>query len=98
MKDFLQLFLHIKHRRDILTLKHSNTFFLLWNINEDILRNVSFFVSGSQWQQNSLVSNILQNIFFCVPHKKVLHTGLGRHEGEHMLSIFILGEQSKWVK
>ncbi len=31
---------------------------------------------------NGLVSNILQNIFFCVPQKKVSHTGLEQREGE----------------
>ncbi len=31
---------------------------------------------------NCLVTNILQNIFFCVQQKKETHTGLARHEGE----------------
>ncbi len=31
---------------------------------------------------NSLVTNILQNIFFCVQQMKENHTGLEQHEGE----------------
>ncbi len=31
---------------------------------------------------NCLVTNILQNIFFCVQQKKETHTGLAQHEGE----------------
>ncbi len=36
----------------------------------------------SQWNKNSLVSNILQNIFFWVQQKKEMHTDLERHEVE----------------
>ncbi len=31
---------------------------------------------------NSLVTNILQNIFLCVLQLKEIHTSLGHHEGE----------------
>ncbi len=33
-------------------------------------------------KQNSLVTNILQNILFYVPQKKESHTSLERHESE----------------
>ncbi len=36
------------------------TYFILWNIKEDILRNYTFFVRVNG-QQNGLVMNILQN-------------------------------------
>ncbi len=47
--------------------------FLLWNTTEDIWENVNVcFVHTMQvnGNQNYLVTNILQNIFFCVPQKK----------------------------
>ncbi len=31
---------------------------------------------------NCLVSNILQNTFFCIQQKKEIHTGLDPHEGK----------------
>ncbi len=31
---------------------------------------------------NCLVTNIFQNIFYCVPQRKETHTGLGQVEGE----------------
>ncbi len=31
---------------------------------------------------NCLVSNILQNTFFCIEQKKLIHTGLDPHEGK----------------
>ncbi len=41
---------------------------------------------------NCLITSILQNIFFCVQHKKETHGGLGLLEGEENYdSIFILG-------
>ncbi len=44
------------------------TYFLLWNRKEDILINV--FVHTMEGILNSLVTNILQNIFFYVQQKK----------------------------
>jgi len=38
--------------------------FFLWNITEDILRNAPVLFSPTQWK--SIVTNIQQNIFFCV--------------------------------
>ncbi len=38
---------------------------------------ISFQVSG-----NCLITNILQNIFFCAQQKKERHTGLEQHEGK----------------
>ncbi len=35
---------------------------------------------------NLLVNNILQNIFFCVQQKKLIHTGLEKLEGEQMVT------------
>ncbi len=35
---------------------------------------------------NLLVNNILQNIFFCVQPKKLIHTGLEKLEGEQMVT------------
>ncbi len=32
--------------------------------------------------QNCLVLNTLENIFFCVQEKKQMHTGLEQHESE----------------
>ncbi len=46
------------------------TVFLMWNIEEDILKNVSvfFFFVEVKGNKNCLVTNILQNIVvFCVP-------------------------------
>ncbi len=34
---------------------------------------------------NCLVTNILQNIIFCVQWKKEIHTGLEQREGENMM-------------
>ncbi len=31
---------------------------------------------------NCLVTNILQNVFFCVQQKREIHMGLERHEGK----------------
>jgi len=36
-----------------------------------------------------LVTNILQNIFFCVQQKKETHTGLKQLEGEEMMTEFL---------
>ncbi len=73
------------------------TDWLLWNTKEGILKNIGnqidlvpidFYYMDKQFNvingnQNSLVTNILQNIFFCVLHKKESHTGLERrHKGE----------------
>jgi len=73
------------------------TYFLLWNIKEDILKNgqitkpFQFPLISIAWtkitvevngNRNSLVTNILQNIVFCAPQKKETHTGLERHDGE----------------
>lgn len=51
------------------------TYFLLWNIEEDHLRNVSvvLLVSGNQ---NDSVTNIPQSIFFCVLQKKTTRRGV----------------------
>ena len=46
---------------------HSIFFFLLWKSMGSISR---------------LVTNFLQNIFFCVQQKKESHTGFEQHEGE----------------
>jgi len=66
------------------------SFFLLLNTKEDIL-NYNQTVDGLQWKKilwksmgsiNCLVTNGLQNIFFCVQQKKETHTGLEQLEGE----------------
>ncbi len=45
--------------------------------------------------QNSLVTNVLQNIFLCVQQNKEIHTGLKLLEGEYMMTEFsFLGELS----
>ncbi len=76
----------------LLTLKLFQTcsFFLLLNTEEDILKNVgNQTVDGSHWllyygvaAVNCLITNILQNTFFCVQQKKGIHTGLKQLEGE----------------
>jgi len=33
-------------------------------------------------QRNCMVTYILQNIYFCVQHKKDIHTGLEQNESE----------------
>jgi len=49
-------------------------------------------------QINFLVTDILQNIFFCVQQKKETHTGLEQPEGEEMMTEFsFLGELSPSV-
>jgi len=54
------------------------TFFLLWNIIEDILKNV--FVHTNQWTDTKgLVASALQNIFY-VPQENESHTCVERHE------------------
>ncbi len=73
------------------------TDWLLWNTKEGILKNIGnqidlvpidFYYMDKKFNvingnKNSLVTNILQNIFFCVLHKKESHTGLERwHKGE----------------
>ncbi len=37
---------------------------------------------------NFLVTNIFQNIFYCVPQRKETHSGLGQVEGEYMMIEF----------
>jgi len=44
---------------------------------------------------NSLVINILRNIFFCVQQKKETHTGLEQHEGEW--TIIIKTRHLNWI-
>ncbi len=39
-------------------------------------------LSKSTWTSNCLVFHILQNIFFCVQHKKEINTGLGQNVSE----------------
>jgi len=39
-----------------------------------------------------LITNILQNILFCVQHKKETHTGLEQLGGESMTQFSYLGE------
>ncbi len=39
---------------------------------------IILIILNSMWTSNCLVTQILQNIFFCVQHKKV-NTGLGQH-------------------
>jgi len=66
------------------------SFFLLMNTNEDILKNVGkktvdcieFHSKTRQWTVNCLVTNILQNIFFCVHQKKETQTDLKQLEDE----------------
>ncbi len=42
---------------------------------------------------NCLVTNILQNTFFCVQQLKETHTDFGLHEGEQIMTEFsFLGE------
>jgi len=50
-------------------------FFFLLNTKEDILKNVG----NSQW---ALVTDILQNILFCVQQKKEMYTCLKQLEGK----------------
>ncbi len=81
------------HHLLVLNLWH---FILLLNINA-VLKNVEnqtvagpqwlplYFVfhrSKSTWTSNCLVTQILQNIFFCVQLKKEIKTGLGQHVSE----------------
>ncbi len=40
---------------------------------------------------NCLVSNILQNIFFCVQQNKEAHAGLERQENESVITDFHFG-------
>ncbi len=40
---------------------------------------------------NCLITNIFQNIFFCVKQKKETHTVLEQLEGEEIITIFIFG-------
>jgi len=53
-------------------------FFFLWKTKEDNLRNVPDLfvpyneVNGKVNCQNGLVTNILQNIYFCVLQKKII--------------------------
>jgi len=37
---------------------------------------------------NCLVTDIIQNILFCVQQKKDIHTGLKQLEGEYMMTEF----------
>ncbi len=47
----------------------------------------------SKWDPNPLVTNILQTIFFCIPQKKEMHTGLEWHDGDEKYWQFsFLGE------
>ncbi len=55
---------------------HSLYFFLLWK---------------SMGAANCLITNIFQNIFFCVKQKKETHTVLEQLEGEEIITIFIFG-------
>ncbi len=41
---------------------------------------------------NCLITNIFQNIFFCVKQKKETHTVLEQLEGEEIITISFLGE------
>ncbi len=72
------------------------SFFLLLNIKV-ILKNVGnqtvagpkglpyfFLLSKSVRTSNSLVTHILQNILFCVQHKKEINTGLVQHDSEFL--------------
>ncbi len=45
--------------------------------------------------QQLLVTNILQNIFFCVQQNKEIHTGLEQHEGEYMMTITLKTKMHK---
>ncbi len=40
---------------------------------------------------NCLITNIFQNIFFCVKQKKETHTVLEQLEGEEIITILIFG-------
>ncbi len=40
---------------------------------------------------NCLITNIFQNILFCVKQKKETHTVLEQLEGEEIITIFIFG-------
>ncbi len=40
---------------------------------------------------NCLITNIFQNIFFCVKQKNETHTVLEQLEGEEIITIFIFG-------
>ncbi len=46
------------------------------------LHSIFFFLSKLMWTSNCLVFHLLQNIFFCVQHKKEINTGLGQHVSE----------------
>ncbi len=51
-----------------------------------------FLLSKSMGTSNCLVTHILQNIFFCVQHKKEIHTGLGTvyfHFRHNQLCLYV---------
>ncbi len=43
-----------------------------------------FLLLKSMWTSNCLVTQILENIFFYVQHKKEINTGLGQHVSEEI--------------
>ncbi len=43
---------------------------------------IALHSNNDTMEVNCLITNILQNIFFCVQQKKETHTGLKRHKGE----------------
>lgn len=66
------------HLFTLMSLQTCTTFFLLWKIKEEVPRNVSVFVHTMEdnGNQNGLITNILQNIFFCILQKKLSHIDL----------------------
>ncbi len=46
------------------------------------------FLSFSCWKRLCLVTNIIQNIIFCVQQKKEIHTGLEQLKGDEGTFIF----------
>ncbi len=69
-------------------------YFLLWNINDDILKNVVPLTSIVNGKQNSLVTNIPQHLFY-VPQKKQMHglqvwnnMGVSKWQNVHFLADY----------
>jgi len=73
---------------------------LFHNTKENISKNMgNQTVEKILWQSmgpiNYLVTDIFQNIFFCVQHKKEIHTGLEQLQGEQLMTEFkFFGELS----
>lgn len=88
---FYYIFKEIDHKKKIIPLTFLMfwaTFFLLWNIKEDILKQNKWFKPHwlSLYGQKERKRGIFQNNNFCVSQKTETHKGLEWHKGE----------ESKW--